>query len=231
MQQGFPKELCIVDNDTEFVEFLSHYLDVRGCASTQFCSAEDMLKAGNFKSYDFFVIDLGLPGFDGVDLTTLIRAATDAGILVISSRLGADAFNAALTAGADMFIHKPVRFDQVCYAIQSIWRRMRAGATKLARNWRISADSSQLYAPGGVLIPLTPTEGRLIECLRLAGREPVSRADLAEACKVTKGASNRNLDAAIFRLRRKIELGTDLSSPFCTTHGLGYQLTTDIMDL
>lgn len=226
----FPRNLCIVDNDKDFVAFLAHYLEVQGCMSALFGSAEEMIDAGPFETYDFFVIALELPGFDGVDLTALVRAGSDAGILAISGRLGPDAFNSALTAGADMFIAKPVRFDQVYYAIKSIWRRTQAKTVELATGWRISTDNNQLYAPAGAVIRLTRTEARIIECLRAAGGKLVARADLVEAGRVTGSADNRNLDAAISRLRRKIERGTNLTSPFRAAQGQGYQLRADITD-
>ena len=119
-----PQKICIVDDDGDFVEFLGQYLDVRGLNSAGFDTAEGLLKSGQLTSFDFFILDLGLPGIDGVDLITLIRGQSSAGILVISGRMGADAFNSALTAGADMFINKPVRFDQVYNAIASVSRRM-----------------------------------------------------------------------------------------------------------
>lgn len=228
---SFPRSLCIVDSDADFVAFLAPYLEAQGCTSALFGSAEEMMKAGPFATYDFFVIALELPGHDGVDLIALVRAGSNVGILAISSRLGPDAFNSALTAGADMFIAKPARFDQMYYAIKSIWRRTLATAAQPSRAWQISADASQLHAPDGGVFRLTRTEVRIIECLRAAGGKLVSRADLAAASEVTESADNRNLDAAISRLRRKIERGTNLTSPFRAAQGFGYLLTMEITEI
>ena len=96
-------QICIVDDDRDFVEFLGQYLSVRGLAATGFATAELLLRSEDIAKFDFFILDLGLPGIDGIDLITLIRARTDAGILVISGRMGPDAFNSALSAGADMW--------------------------------------------------------------------------------------------------------------------------------
>lgn len=121
----FPSDICIVDDDADFVSFLADYLRLRGCRCSTFTSAEELIRGGSLEDYDFFILDLGLPGIDGVELAALIRGSSNAGMLVVSGRLGPDAFNSALAAGADMFINKPVRFDQVSHAIQSIWRRYR----------------------------------------------------------------------------------------------------------
>lgn len=223
----FPANICIVDDDQDFVGFLADYLKLRGCQCSVFWSAEALMQVGGFDQYDFFILDLGLPGIDGVDLTTLIRARSTAGILIVSGRLGPDAFNSALAAGADMFVNKPVRFDQVYHAIQSIWRRF-AEPRARSNRWSISDDSALLVSPLGLEVALTPAEGRLLQKLRQAGRQPVSRADLAEAAGIANSPDHRNLDAAVFRLRRKIEREATCPSPFRTVHGVGYQLGEDI---
>ncbi|CAN1549848.1 OmpR Response regulators consisting of a CheY-like receiver domain and a winged-helix DNA-binding domain [Sphingomonadaceae bacterium] len=223
----FPANICIVDDDQDFVGFLADYLKLRGSQCSVFWSAEALMQVGGFDQYDFFILDLGLPGIDGVDLTTLIRARSSAGILIVSGRLGPDAFNSALAAGADMFVNKPVRFDQVYHAIQSIWRRFSEPRAR-SSHWTISDDSAVLVSPLGQEVALTPAEGRLLQRLRTAGGEAVSRADLADAAGIASSPDHRNLDAAVFRLRRKIEREANSPSPFRTVHGVGYQLGEDI---
>lgn len=218
----FPNRICVIDDDEEFAQFLSQYLDVKSSQSRIFRSAEEFLASEWVNDFEFFIVDLGLPGLDGVDLTALIRARTDAGILVISGRMGPDAFNSALAAGADMFINKPVRFDQVYHAISSIWRRAPRAEAR-GRSWVLDEAEATLRAPSGSQIPLSQLESRLIARLLAAEGEPVSRADLVAAAEMHGGSDHRNLDAAIFRLRRKIEKETGLPAPFKTVHGLGYQ--------
>jgi two-component system KDP operon response regulator KdpE len=222
-----PKNICIVDDDDDFVEFLGQYLNVRGLPSAGFATAEALLKSKRLSSFDFYILDLGLPGIDGVDLITLIRGQTSAGILVISGRMGADAFNSALTAGADMFINKPVRFDQVFNAIASVCRR-----TSLKSNastpWRLDSRRSQFVSPSGSAIELTPVELKILSSLCADFNNPMSRQDLADAAGIVQNIDDRNLDSAIFRLRRKIENGTDQPSPLKTVHGLGYQISEPV---
>jgi two-component system OmpR family response regulator len=227
MMNPFPSSICIVDDDEDFAAFLAEYLSLKECRCDIFVSAEELLQKRDFGRYDFFILDLGLPGIDGVDLTTLIRANSSAGILIISGRLGPDAFNSALAAGADMFMNKPVRFDQVLHATQSIWRRYGDPRARSA-SWMISHDLTRLVSPTGEVVSLSPYEGRLLDHLRQAGGESVSRADLAAALSGTGGEDHRNLDATFFRLRRKIERDAKQQSPFRTVHGVGYQLAEDI---
>lgn len=221
----FPNNICIVDDDEDFVRFLAEYLGIRDCRCTTFGSAEGLLKSGTLQDYDFFIIDLGLPGIDGVDLTSLVRGQSAAGILITSGRLGPDAFNSALAAGADMFVNKPVRFDQVYHAIQSIWRRLGSVQTPQRGQWMISRDGDTLISPSGEVVDLTATEARLLTLLKEASPHPVTRAHLAQAAGIAPSPDDRNLDAALFRLRRKVEKLAGSASPVRTVHGVGYQIS------
>ena len=222
-----PKNICIVDDDNDFVEFLGEYLGVRGLASAGFATAEALLKSNKLSSFDFYILDLGLPGIDGVDLITLIRGQTSAGILVISGRMGADAFNSALTAGADMFVNKPVRFDQVYNAIASVCRRTSV-RTAVSASWRLDSRRSQFASPSGVVVDLTPVELKILSSLCDDINNPMSRQALADAAGIAQNADDRNLDSAIFRLRRKIEKDTGQPSPLKTVHGMGYQVSEPV---
>jgi two-component system KDP operon response regulator KdpE len=222
-----PKNICIVDDDVDFVEFLGQYLGVRGLSSAGFSSAEEFLKSNKLSSFDFYILDLGLPGIDGVDLITLIRGQSSAGILVNSGRMGADAFNSALTAGADMFINKPVRFDQVYNAIASVCRRTSVRSMGNA-SWKLDSRRSQLFSPSGSVVDLTPVELKIFSSLCDDVNNPMTRQDLAVAAGIVQNLDDRNLDSAIFRLRRKIENGTDQPSPLKTVHGLGYQISEPV---
>lgn len=224
-----PNTISIIDDDADFAQFLLHYMESKGAHCTVFPSAEAFLQAQSIKDIQAFIIDLGLPGLDGVDLIALIRARTDAGILVISGRMGPDSFNSALAAGADMFINKPVRFDQVYNALASIWRRAPKRGT-LTSSWAISAGGNSLITPGGDQVQLSHLETRLIRGLIQSGGEPMTRAALVEFAQMQGGPDDRNLDAAVFRLRRKIEKETGQPSPFKTVHGVGYQLAAPIED-
>jgi DNA-binding response OmpR family regulator len=225
--EPFPSNICIVDDDADFAEFLAEYLRLRECSCTVFNSAEELMQSDNIGSYDFFVIDLGLPGIDGTDLTALIRGRNPGGILVVSGRLGADAFNSALAAGADMFVNKPVRFDQVTHAVSSIWRRFSEPRVR-TETWKITHSFSELISPAGLKISLTPMEGKLIRKLSENVEVSVSRADLALASGISGSEDYRNLDATFFRLRRKIEREAGCPSPFRTVHGVGYQLSESV---
>jgi DNA-binding response OmpR family regulator len=220
---SFPARFCIVDDDSEFVEFLSDYLRARGSEARAWESAESFIGAAQIPDHDFFIIDLNLERMDGVDLIALIRAQSTKGILVVSGRMGPDAFNSALAAGADMFINKPVRFDQIHHAAASVSRRIDLEQTKRDGFWMLDPDKEEMISPEGTAVRLSPTEIRIMIVLNAAGITPVPREQLLGS-ESDSFEANRNLDAALFRLRRKIEKETELRPPFRTVHGFGFQL-------
>lgn len=220
---AFPARFCIVDDDSEFVEFLADYLRARGSEASGWKSAEAFIEADQADRFDFFIFDLNLDRIDGVDLIALIRAQTNKGILVVSGRMGPDAFNSALAAGADMFINKPVRFDQIYHAVSSVSRRIGRDQIKPDSSWLLDPANSTLVSPEGAEVGLSPVEARIVAVLLAAGTEPVPRAQFLDFSS-DPSSSHRNLDAAIFRLRRKIESETGLRPPFRTVHAFGFQL-------
>ncbi len=215
------KAICLIDADRNFVRFLSDYLTSQGAHVRAFHDSEDFLAAPDFDRYDFYILDLTFSGIDGVDVVSLIKGKTDAGILIVTDRLGPDAFNSGLAAGADMFLSKPVRFDQIIFALGSIHRRLHR-APIAAKTWTLKPSSRMLRAPDGQSVDLTSNECKLLGCLG-ASYEPILREDLA--VEIDLDPENRNLDAAMYRLRRKIEQTLQQYAPFKTVHNVGYQFT------
>ena len=189
-----------------------------------YSSGNAFLDDNNITIYDFFIVDLGLPGIDGVDLIMLIRAQSHAGLIVISGRMGPDAFNSALSAGADMFLNKPVRFDQVLQAIKTVSGRVARGDTG-AVHWDLVTSAGELHCSSGVVVKLTPLELQILKALTLHGLEGCDRKTLGSELGIEEANATRNLDAAIFRLRKKIESQSKRPAPIKTLHGVGYAIT------
>ncbi len=217
------QRLCIVDDDKDYGEFLAEFLRSQSFDVDVFTSGADFIRDGHIDRYDFFLIDLGLPGIDGVDLIILIRARSSAGIVIISGRMGPDAFNSGLSAGADMFLNKPVRFDQVLQAIKTVSRRVTSGDGGLT-SWSLSVRTSELKCSNGLATQLTALEMRILQALAEAGEAGMDRKSLSASISMQETESSRNLDAAIFRLRKKIEQTTQRPAPIRTLHAIGYSI-------
>lgn len=216
------KSLALVDDDREYSEGLCGYLREQGIAVHSFADSNDLLAHADPYAYEFYVVDLMLPGVDGVELIKVLRRRSDAGLLVVSGRLGPEVFKQVITAGADMYLAKPVQFEQVALAIQAV--RRRAGAADPARNtWRLDRRIGQLVAPDGARVDLSDADRALIECFVEAHGEVVRRETLLRRLgRADDVEASGGLNATVFRLRRRIERATPVTVPLQTKSGVGY---------
>jgi len=222
------RDVCIIDDDEEFTRFVTRYLTSIGHKVRAYVAPEAFVQDPRSLGANIYLVDLMLPGIDGIDLVSRIRAHGDAGIIVVSGRMGPDAFTTALAAGADMFVNKPVRADQIAQAIASLGWRLNAGKKPAANLWTLDVADSLLVSPAGDKIRLGPLEQRILIALGEGDEEGYDRSELARVSQIAPSADDRNLDAAVFRLRRKIENITGKPSPIVTRHGRGYSFSQEL---
>jgi two-component system OmpR family response regulator len=203
-----PSTLAVIDDDREYAEYLGKFLAQRGIRVQVFPDSDEFLTAQDAYAFDFYVVDLMLPGVDGVDLIRLIRRKGPAGIVVVSGRVGVDVFESVLRAGADMYLMKPVRFEQVALAIEAVHRRV---------------EAHKVVAPDGARIDLSDNDLALVECFVAADGATVTRATLCERLGRDPATEPDNfLHAAIYRLRRRIERATASTVPLHSEPKVGY---------
>lgn len=218
----FPKTLALIDDDKEYTEFLSGYLRGLGLQVDVYADSIQLLGSAEPYRYDFYLVDLMLPGVDGVNLIKLLRLHSDAGVLVVSGRLAPDVFKQVVDAGADMYLAKPVQFEQVALAIKAVQRRAgRAGTSPAA--WRLDRRAGQLLAPDGARVDLSDIDVLVMECFLDANGEVVTRETLRQRLghSADEEASN-SLNATIYRLRRRIERATPSLVPLQSKSRIGY---------
>jgi DNA-binding response OmpR family regulator len=217
-----PKTLALVDDDQEYLDYLSQHLREQGVSVDAFADSNRLLAHPGAYTYEFYVLDLMLPGVDGVELIKVLRLRTQAGILVVSGRLGSEVFDQVLTAGADMYLTKPVNFAQVTLAVHAVRRRM-GSISQSSPSWCLDGRARRLLAPDGATVDLSDGDMKLVECFVGAGGAVVSRETLQSA--MGRDASEESTDgvyAAIFRLRRRIERATPGNVPLQAKSKVGY---------
>ncbi len=216
-----PATLALVDDDATFSEYLTTYLAGRGIAVQWFADSDDLLCSPQPFSFNFYVVDLMLPGIDGVSLIRLLRRRTDAGVLVVSGKLADDVFDQVMLAGADMHLAKPVTFEQVTLAVAAVFRR--SGGKGVAQAvWRLDEAARRLLAPDGAVIELSPTDASVLACLLEADGATVSRDTLAQRLGLSLTEDPNLLHATIYRLRRRIERATPGLVPLQSKSRVGY---------
>ena len=142
-----PKKLALIDDDKEYSEFLAQHLRGLGMQVSVYGDSNELLADADGFVHDFYLVDLMLPGVNGLELIKILRRRTDAGVLVVSGSVGPEVFKDVIAAGADMFLAKPVQFEQVALVIEAVQRR--AGRTTSSAAWRLDRRAGELVAPDG----------------------------------------------------------------------------------
>ncbi|QIL70495.1 response regulator transcription factor [Diaphorobacter sp. HDW4B] len=224
-----PVTLALVDDDTEYCEFLAQHLRAQGVEVQAYSDSSDLLADLAPYRFDFYVLDLMLPGVDGAELIRILRKRTQAGVLIVSGRLGPEVFAEVINAGADMYLTKPVTFEQVELAIRAVHRRIMTTA-KTATAWKLDKRRSVLTAPDGQTVELSPTDLILMDCFLKAQGATVTREQIRELLEGTSAAeSDNSLHATIYRLRRRIERVTPLAVPLQSQQKVGYQFRAPLI--
>ncbi len=218
-----PKTLALIDDDAEYAEFLTQFLQDQGISVQRFDDSNALLVAPDAFNFDFYLVDLMLPGVNGVELIKILRRRTDAGVVVVSGRLGPEVFREVITAGADMYLVKPVQFEQVALAIAAVQRRV-VKPNSAESVWKLDRSSGELVVPDGTRIQLSDSDRALLECFAQAGGEAVTREALLHRLgrDLPDGEGDDGLSATIYRLRRRIERATPTLVPLQSKSRVGY---------
>jgi len=225
-----PSTLALIDDDVEFAEFLSRYLRERGVEVDVFADSNRFLAHTTPYDYDFYVVDLMLPGIDGIDLIKVLRLRSQAGVVVISGRLAPDVFAQVVDSGADMYLTKPVQFEQVALAIKAVHRRVVTGAPQ-STPWQLDRRARRLIAPDGSVVDLSETDQLVMECFVDAQGADVTREALRQRLGQDDQEDAGSLNATIYRLRRRIEKTTPIVVPLQSKSRVGYVFRAPLRDV
>lgn len=217
-----PRTLALIDDDLEYTEFLSQHLREQGVRVSVFGDSNDLLTEDGAYGFDFYVVDLMLPGINGLDLIKVIRRRSSVGLLVVSGHLGPEVFRQVVDAGADMYLSKPVQFEQVITSIKAVQRRA-TPVSPAEAVWTLDRRARQLIAPDGACVDLSDIDITLLNCLHGGKGEAVTREAICEALgRKPDGDAPDGLNAVVFRLRRRIERATPITAPLQSKPRMGY---------
>jgi two-component system response regulator QseB len=172
------------------------------------------------EAFDLVVLDLGLPGVDGIDVLRRTRAAGDlVPVLVLSARDAPAQRVAGLDAGADDYLVKPFELGELLARVRALSRRRRGGASNVLEHGRLRLDMGGLSVScDGRPVTLRRREFMLLEKLLSNAGQVMTRAQLEEALYGWGGETESNaLDVHIHNLRRKLWPGV-----IRTVRGVGY---------
>jgi two-component system, OmpR family, response regulator PhoP len=216
----------VLEDEPALRSTLSQQFRAAGFAIDEAADGIEGEYAGLEYPIDIAVVDLGLPGKSGIEA---IRAWRKAGksfpVLILTARDSWQEKVAGLDAGADDYVTKPFRFEEVLARVQALLRRAAGWSQPLIRSGAIELDTrAQEVRMNGARVELTAFEYRLLEYLMLRAGEVVSKSELTEKLYEQDFERDSNtIEVFIGRLRRKLD--PDGSQHFIETlRGRGYRI-------
>lgn len=226
--------LLIVDDDERIRGLLRKFLARHGFLVSVARDAEHARRVLSGLEFDMIVMDVMMPGEDGVALTRSLRETLTTPILLLTAKGETEDRISGLEAGADDYLAKPFEPKELLLRINAVLRRMpepeaESTVPKVLQmgGVRYDIERAELMC-GDAPVRLTATEVQLMRIFSENLREPVSRAKLVEELGRDKGqAQERAVDVQITRLRRKIEADPKQPRYLQTVRGEGYMLAPD----
>ncbi len=226
--------LLIVDDDERIRTLLQKFLMRNGFLVTAARDAAHARRILSGLDFDLIVLDVMMPGEDGLALTASLRETMSTPILLLTAKGETENRIEGLEAGADDYLAKPFEPKELLLRINAILRRMpeitaEETAPKVLSLGPIRYDMERGEMwQGDDLVRLTATEIQLMKIFSAQPGAPLSRAKLVEELGRDRGqAQERAVDVQITRLRRKIEENPKQPRYLQTVRGAGYMLAPD----
>ena len=210
--------LLIVDDDRDIRRLMVELFEENGFRATVLASGAALPGHLAARSFDLVILDIMLPGEDGLALCRRIRATSSLPIIMLTARGAETDRVVGLEMGADDYVAKPFGPRELVARVRALLRRTREtgdaqgmpAKPRMSRmrfdGWRIELARRELRMPDGTLVSLTGTEFDLLVVLAERAPDVVSRDHLFDRLRGRAGSPfDRSIDVSISRLRRKIE--------------------------
>lgn len=219
--------ILVIDDDDRIRRSLVLALEDEGYATRGVATAEEGLVSHRADPADAVLVDLILPGIDGFECVRQLRRDGDVPIVVVSARSDTHDVVAALEAGADDYVVKPVAVKELSARLRAVRRRIRpAGSdvsTMVFGDLEIRPEAGEVTLHGEP-VAVTRTEFRLLCEFADHPNRVLSRAQLLERVWEYEFGDERLVDVHVGRLRSKIEEDPSAPQHLVTVRGMGYKL-------
>ncbi|GAA2360137.1 DNA-binding response regulator [Catellatospora methionotrophica] len=220
--------VLVIEDDDRIRLSLTLALEDEGYTVSAAATAEEGLVRQRREPADTVLVDLMLPGIDGFECIRELRRADDVPIVVVSARDDTHDIVAALEAGADDYVVKPIAVKELTARLRALRRRARAATaagprTSVVGDLEIRPQAGEVLLRGSQLA-LTRTEFRLLCELAEHAGQVLSRQQLLERVWEYDFGDERLVDVHIGRLRQKVEDDPGTPARLVTVRGLGYKL-------
>jgi two-component system OmpR family response regulator len=230
--------ILIVDDDAETRSLLREYLQKQGYRVTTAADGKAMRTALQGALPDLIVLDLMLPGEDGLQLCRDLRARSNLPIIMLTARGEETERIIGLEMGADDYLAKPFNPRELLARIKSVLRRARSlpgnlepEATKVFRfaGWSLEVATRDLTAADGLVVPLSGGEFKLLRIFLAHPNRVLTRDQLIELMKPRDaGPFDRAIDVQVSRLRQRLRDDAREPRIIKTVRGEGYVLAAPV---
>jgi DNA-binding response OmpR family regulator len=220
--------ILVVDDEPKIVLLVRDYLERAGFAVSTAQDGPEALMRAHQERPDLVVLDLGLPGLDGLEVTRRLRRDSGVPIIMLTARDDETDKVVGLELGADDYVTKPFSPRELTARVRAVLRRHAGEAdAEVIRAGDLTLDVPRLRAEvSGRTVPLTATEFQLLTALARQPGRVFTRSQLLDAIHgVAFESYERAIDAHVKNIRRKIEPDPRTPRYLLTVYGVGYRLT------
>ena len=216
--------ILMIEDDPEFSLFLGEYLEKYNMKITNYEDPYLGLSSGVSK-YDILILDLTLPGMDGLDVCKEVSNKYDIPIIISSARADITDKVLGLQVGADYYLPKPYDPKEMYAVIQSLLRRrQKIKKEEICSAFKLDVSKQKIMFKNKELI-LTQAEYEVLRCLIENKNAIVSREQIVNSCISLSDSFSKSLDVIIGRLRNKLEDNRKNPEYLHSIRGLGYKLS------
>ena len=219
--------ILIVDDEPKIVRLVADYLTAAGFAVATAGSGDEALMRARTERPDLVILDLGLPGIDGLDVTRALRRAGDLPIIMLTARDDETDKLIGLELGADDYVTKPFSPRELVARVRAVLRRhAAAGDDERLRAGDLTLDVPRMRVlRGDAPVELTATEFALLAAMARQPGRVFTRSQLLDAIHgVAFESYERAIDAHVKNIRRKLEPDPRAPRYLLTVYGVGYRL-------
>ncbi len=217
--------ILVVEDEPKMASLIGDYLRAEGHEPVWIADGREVLPALAVQPADLVLLDLMLPGMDGLDVCRALRAASDVPIVMLTARVEEADRLLGLDLGADDYICKtPFSPREIMARVRAILRRTRRGGTPASPNPLQIDEAAWRASWRGVPLELTPVEFRLLRTLAAApGRVYARDALLDHLHDDGRAVTDRAVDSHVKNLRRKLQAVAPGDDPIRSIYGVGYK--------
>jgi len=223
--------ILVAEDDADIRQLVADVLEHVGYEVLVASDGPSALQVVRTRRPDLLVLDLGLPGMDGLDVARTIRRQSDLPIIMLTARAEESDTLVGLELGADDYVAKPFSTKELVARVRAVLRRVhaRAPAGRVMRVGDLEIDEERMFVGrGGQRVELTASEFALLSTMAHSPGRVFTRAQLLDAIHGEAfEAYERAIDAHIKNIRRKLEPVPQQPRYLLTVFGVGYRLAED----